>query len=63
MTHEQLEYRKYIMQGMASYAGDVARALVWCGNHFTELSNSQRNAINKLSSKERNQVIHELTMR
>ncbi|QCZ50331.1 hypothetical protein [Levilactobacillus brevis] len=51
MTHEQIEYRKY-----------VAQALVWCGNHFTKLSNSQRNAINKLSAKERNQVIHELTM-
>lgn len=63
MTREQLEYRKYIMQGMASYGGDVAQALVWCGNHFNNLSNSQRNAINKLSSKERNQVIHELTMR
>ena len=62
MTREQLEYRKYIMQGMASYGGDVSRALVWCNNHFTNLSNSQRNAINKLSAKERNQVIHELTM-
>ena len=62
MTHEQIEYRNYMMQGMASYGGDVAQALVWCGNHFTKLSNSQRNAINKLSVKERNQVIHELTM-
>jgi len=47
---------------MASYGGDVAQALVWCGNHFTNLNDSQRNAINKLSAKERNQVIHELTM-
>ena len=62
MTHEQIEYRKYVLQGMASYDGDVAQALVWCGNHFIKLSNSQRNAINKLSAKERNQVIHELTM-
>ncbi|WP_047021363.1 hypothetical protein [Levilactobacillus brevis] len=62
MTHEQIEYRDYIMQGMASYGGDVAQALVWCGNHFNNLSNSKRNAINKLSAKERNQVIHELTM-
>ncbi len=44
------------------YGGDVAQTLVWCDNHFTKLSNSQRNAINKLSAKERNQVIHELTM-
>ena len=62
MTHEQLEYRKYILQGMASYGGDVAQALVWCGNHFIKLNDSQRNTINKLSAKERNQVINELTM-
>ena len=62
MTHEQIEYRNYVMQGMASYGGDVAQALVWCHNHFENISNSQRNAINKLSAKERNQVIHELTM-
>jgi len=62
MTYEQIEYRKYVLQGMASYGGDVAQALVWCGNNFSNLSNSKRNAINKLSSKERNQVIHELTM-
>ena len=62
MTHEQIEYRKYVLQGMASYGGDVAQALVWCGNHFIKLNDSQRNTINKLSSKERNQVIHELTM-
>ena len=63
MTHEQIEYRDYIMQGMASYGGDVAQALVWCGNHFIKLNDSQRNTINKLSAKERNAVIHELTMR
>lgn len=62
MTHEQIEYRNYVLQGMASYGGDVAKALVWCCNHFDNISNSQRNAINKLSAKERNQVIHELTM-
>jgi len=62
MTHEQIEYRKYVLQGMTSYGGDVAQALVWCGNHFIKLSDSQRNTINKLSAKERNQVIHELTM-
>ena len=62
MTHEQIEYRNYVMQGMASYDGDVAQALVWCGHHFTKLNNNQRNAINKLSAQERNQVIHELTM-
>ena len=62
MTHEQIEYRNYVMQGMASYGGDVAQALVWCYNHFDNISDSQRNTINKLSAKERNQVIHELTM-
>ena len=62
MTHEQIEYRNYVMQGMASYGGDVSQALVWCGNHFDNLSDSRRNAINKLSAKERNQIIHELTM-
>ncbi|MGY5340651.1 hypothetical protein [Levilactobacillus spicheri] len=62
MTHEQIEYRNYVLQGMASYGGDVAQALVWCGNHFTNLNDNQRNAINKLSAKEHNQVIHELTM-
>lgn len=54
MTHEQIEYRNYVLIGMASYGGDVAQALVWCRNHFANLSNSQRNAINKLSAKERN---------
>ena len=63
MTHEQTEYRNYVLQGMENYGGDVAQALVWCGNHFIKLNDSQRNAINKLSAKERNQVIHELTMR
>ncbi|MBU5275371.1 hypothetical protein KQI03_12140 [Levilactobacillus brevis] len=63
MTHEQIEYHNYVMQGMASYGGDVAQALVWCGNHFINLSDNQRNAINNLSAKERNQVIHELSMR
>ncbi|MBS0948364.1 hypothetical protein JK167_11820 [Levilactobacillus brevis] len=62
MTHEQIEYHNYVLQGMAVYGGDMAQALVWCKNHFNKLSNSQRNAINKLSAKERNQVIHELTM-
>lgn len=62
MTHEQIEYRKYVMQGMASYGGDVAQVLVWCHNHFGNLSNRQRNAINNMSAKDRNQVIHELTM-
>lgn len=61
MTHEQIEYRNYVLKGMASYDGDVAQALVWCGNHFINLNDNQRNAINKLSAKERNQVIHELT--
>ncbi len=28
MTHEQIEYRNYVLQGMASYGGDVAQALV-----------------------------------
>lgn len=27
MTHEQIEYRNYVLQGMASYGGDVAQAL------------------------------------
>ena len=62
MTHEQIEYRKYVLQGMESHDSDVAQALVWCSNHFYKLSKSQRNAIYKLSTKERNQVIHELTM-
>jgi len=62
MTHNQIEYRNYVLQGMASYGGDVAQALVWCGNHFIKLNDSQRNTINSLSAKERNQVIHELTM-
>ncbi|MEO3410249.1 hypothetical protein ABGN28_08420 [Levilactobacillus brevis] len=50
MTHEQIEYRNYVLQGMASYGGDVAQALVWYGNHFTKLSNA-----------EINNVLHELT--
>lgn len=62
MKPEQIEYRNYIMQGMESHGGDVAQALVWCSNHFYKLSDSQRIAVYKLSTKERNQVIHELTM-
>ena len=27
MTHEQIEYRKYVLQGMASHGGDVSQAL------------------------------------
>ena len=62
MTHEQIKYRNYVLLGMENYGGDVAQALVWCENCFDKLSNCERNAINKLSVKERNQVIHELTM-
>lgn len=62
MTREQIEYYNYIMQRMENNGGDVAAALVWCSNHFYELSDNQHNAIYKLSTKERNQVIHELTM-
>lgn len=61
MTNGQIEYRNFIMQGMAIYGGDMGRALVWCEKHFNKLSSSKRTAINKLSANERNQVINELT--
>lgn len=28
MTYEQIEYHKYVLQGMDSHGGDVAQALV-----------------------------------
>ena len=62
MNEKQKVFRRYLLKGVEGHHGDMVQALVWCGNHFTKLNDSQRNAINKLSAKERNQVIHELTM-
>lgn len=60
MNDGQKVFRRYLLKGVEDHHGDMVQAIVWCQNHFGSLLKSERDSIQKLSSRERNAVIREI---
>lgn len=63
MTPDQIVFRHAMMQAIESNGGDVFRACIWMQYHMNSFGTNQKRVIIHLHPKERNAVLHELTMK
>lgn len=62
MNEGQKVFRRYLLKGVEGHQGDIMQAIIWCQNHFGSQLRSERMAIQRLSSSERNAVIREILL-
>lgn len=62
MTEDQKVFRRYVLRSFEDHHRDMTQALIWCQYHFNRQLKVDRDAIQKLSSRERNAVIREILL-
>ncbi|WP_347786915.1 hypothetical protein [Levilactobacillus brevis] len=62
MNENQKVYRRFVLRAFEDHHQDIVRALAWCQLHFYSLLKIERDAIQQLSSRERNAVISEILL-
>ncbi|ABJ64249.1 hypothetical protein [Levilactobacillus brevis] len=62
MNENQKVFRRFVLRSFEDHHEDMTRALGWCQLHFYSLLKVERDAIQQLSSRERNAVISEILL-
>lgn len=63
MTPDQIVFRQAMMYAIDANGGDVFRACIWMQYHMNTFGTDEKRVIVHLHPRERNQVLHELTMK